>query len=121
MPEIVCRHPKELVILECTRYPSLEALSRVVAVIISAGESVILKWAEGVVFSYSAVSPSTEFLADEYVKGRIFWSDVVYALMPEYKQSIRVGTLDIPVIDVSPNPLLSEAAEWMKKQASLNV
>jgi len=111
---IVCRSPKELVILECTRYPSVEALSRIVAVIMSSGESVILKWAEGVVFSYSPISPSTDLLVDEYVKGRIFWSDVVYAIMPDYKQSIRVGTMDIPVIDVSPNPLLSEAAKWMK-------
>jgi len=68
------------------------------------------------VFSYSPITPQTELLVDEYVKGRIFWSDVVYALMPEYKQSIRVSTMDIPVIDVSPNPLLSEAARWMKKQ-----
>jgi len=117
MPEIVCRPPKELVILECTRYPSVEALSRVVGVIISAGESVILKWAEGVVFSYSPVAPSTDFLVDEYVKGRVFWSDVVYAIMLEYKQTIRVGTLDIPVIDVSPNPIISEAARWLKKQS----
>ncbi len=114
---IICHPPKELVILECTRYPSLEALSRVVAVIVSTGESLILKWAEGVVFSYSPVAPQTEVLIDEYVKGRIFWSDVVYALMPEYKQSIRVGTFDIPIIDVSPNPLLKDAARWMKKQA----
>jgi len=114
---IVCRTPRELVILECTRYPSVEALSRIVAVVMGSGESVILKWAEGVVFSYSPISPSTELLVDEYVKGRVFWSDVVYALMPDYKQSIRVGTYDIPVIDVSPNPLLSEAAKWMKKQA----
>jgi len=116
MFDIVCRPPKQLIILECTRYPSLEALSKVVAVIISSGESLILKWAEGVVFSYSPIAPQTELLLDEYVKGKIFWSDVVYALMPEYKQTIRVSTLDIPVIDVSPNPLLSEAAKWMKKQ-----
>ncbi|HKZ93892.1 MAG TPA: hypothetical protein VJ249_04835 [Candidatus Bathyarchaeia archaeon] len=115
--DIVCRAPKELVILECTHYPSLEALSRIVAVIMSSGESVILKWAEGVVFSYNPIAPQTEVLVDEYIKGRIFWSDVVYALMPEYKQAIRVGTLDIPVIDVSPNPLLREAATWMKKHA----
>jgi hypothetical protein len=115
--DIVCRTPKELVILECTHYPSLEALSRIVAVIVSGGESVILKWAEGVVFSYSPITPQTELLVDEYVKGRMFWSDVVYTLMPEYKQSIRIGAFDIPVIDVSPNPLLSEAARWMKKQA----
>lgn len=115
--DIVCRTPKELVILECTHYATLEALSRIVAVIVSSGESVILKWAEGVVFSYSPITPQTELLVDEYVKGRIFWSDVVYTMMPEYKQSIRVGTFDIPIIDVSPNPLLSEAARWMKKQA----
>jgi hypothetical protein len=88
-----------------------------VAVVVSSGESLILKWAEGVVFSYSPISPQTELLIDEYVKGRIFWSDVVYAMMPEYKQSIRVGSFDIPVIDVSPNPLLRETAKWMKKQA----
>jgi len=116
MIDVVCRPPKQLIILECTRYPSVEALARVVGVIISAGESVILKWAEGVVFSYSPIAPSTDLLMDEYVKGKVYWSDVVYALMPEYKQSVRVGTLDIPVIDVSPNPSLSEAAKWMKKQ-----
>jgi len=91
-------------------------LSKVVAVVISAGESLILKWAEGVVFSYSPIAPSTDLLLNEYVKGKVYWSDVVYALMPEYKQTIRVSTLDIPVIDVSPNPLLSEVAKWMKKR-----
>lgn len=116
MFDIVCRPPKQLIILECTRYPSVEALSKIVAVIISAGESVILKWAEGVVFSYTPIAPSTELLVDEYVKGKLYWSEVVYAIMPEYKPSVRVSTLDIPVIDVSPNPLLSEVAKWMKKQ-----
>jgi len=117
MFEVICQPPKQLIILECTRYPSVEALSKTAAVIISQGESLILKWAEGVVFSYSPVAPSTDLLLDEYVKGRVYWSDVVYAIMPEYKQSLRVGSLDIPIIDVSPNPLLSEAARWMKKQA----
>jgi len=116
MFDIVCQPPKQLIILECTRYPTLEALSKVVAVVISAGESLILKWAEGVVFSYSPIAPSTDLLLNEYVKGKVYWSDVVYALMPEYKQTIRVSTLDIPVIDVSPNPLLSEVAKWMKKR-----
>jgi len=116
MFDIVCKPPKQLIIMECTRYPSLEALSKVVAVVISVGESIILKWAEGVVFSYSPIAPSTDYLLNEYIKGNVYWSDVVYAIMPGYKQTIRVGTLDIPVIDVSPNPVLSEAAKWMKKQ-----
>ncbi len=117
MFDIVCQPPKQLIILERVRYPSVEALSKVVGVIISTGEPIILKWAEGVVFSYTPLAPSTDLLLDEYVKGKIYWSDVVYAIMPEYKQTIRLGSMDIPVIDVSPNPQLCEAAKWMKNQS----
>jgi len=53
----------------------------------------------------------------EFLEGRIYWTDVVFALMPEYKSTIKVGTLDIPVIDVTPNPTLREAAKWMKARA----
>lgn len=116
MFDIVCQPPKQLTVLECTHYPSVDALAKVVAIILSTGESVVLKWAEGVVFSYSPIAPSTDLLLNEYVKGRVYWSDVVYAIMPEYKQTIRVGAFDVPIIDVSPSPLLSEAAKWMKKQ-----
>jgi len=116
MVDIVSSPPKQLVILECTRYPSLDALAKVVAVVISAGESVILKWADGVAFMYTFLQPTTDELVSELLKGRVFWSEVYYAEMPEYKQSIRVGTLDVPVLDMSPNPLLKEAARWLKKQ-----
>jgi hypothetical protein len=116
MVEIICRPPKQLIILECTRYPSIEALAKVIAVVISTGESVIMKWAEGVAFMYTPLQPTTEDLMSEFLKGRVYWSDVIYAEMPDYKQTIRVGTFDVPVIDVSPNPLLREASKWMKKQ-----
>lgn len=116
MFDIICQPPKQLIILECVRYPSVEAFSRVIGVVISTGEPIILKWAEGVVFTYTPLAPSTDLLLDEYVKGKIYWSDVVYAIMPEYKQTIRLGSMDIPVIDVSPNPQMCEVARWMKKQ-----
>jgi len=117
MVEIVCSPPKQLVILECTQYPSVESLSKTIATIIAMGQPFALKWAEGVTFSYSLLPPTTDSLMKEFLEGRIYWTDVVFALMPEYKPSIKVGTLDIPVIDVSPNPILREAAEWMKLSA----
>jgi hypothetical protein len=117
MVEIVCSPPKQLVILECTQYPSIEALSKTVATIISVGQPIVLKWAEGVTFSYSLLPPSTDSLMKDFLEGRIYWTDVVFALMPDYKPFIKVGTMDIPVIDVSPNPILREAAEWMKLDA----
>ena len=116
MVDVVCSPPKQLVILECTRYPSLDALAKVIAVVISSGETVILKWADGVAFMYTFLQPTTDELVSELLKGRVYWSEVYYAEMPEYKQSIRVGTLDVPVLDMSPNPLLKEAARWLKKQ-----
>jgi hypothetical protein len=114
MVEIVCRAPKQLVILECTQYPSIEALSETIATIIRTGEPIIMKWAEGVTFSYSLLTPTTDSLMKEFLEGRVYWTDVIFALVPEYRSTIRVGTLDIPVIDVSPNPVLREAAKWMK-------
>ena len=117
MVEIVCSPPKQLVILECTQYPSIEALSNTIATIIRVGRPLVLKWAEGVTFSYSLLPPTTDGLMKELLEGRVYWTDVVFALMPEYESSIKVGTLDIPVIDVTPNPILREAAKWMKAGA----
>ncbi|MDH5375853.1 MAG: hypothetical protein OEW95_08585 [Candidatus Bathyarchaeota archaeon] len=117
MVEIVCSPPKQLVILECTQYPSIEALSNTIATIIRVGRPLVLKWAEGVTFSYSFLPPTTDGLMKELLEGRVYWTDVVFALMPEYESSIKVGTLDIPVIDVTPNPILREAAKWMKAGA----
>ncbi|NIW11914.1 MAG: hypothetical protein GWN33_16035 [Gammaproteobacteria bacterium] len=117
MVEIVCRSPKQVVILECTEYPSIEALSKTIATLVRLGHHIVLKWAEGVAFSYNLLHPATDSLMKEYLEGRIYWSDVIFALMPDYKPSVRVGTLDIPVIDVSPNPILREAAKWMKLSA----
>ncbi len=116
MVDVICNRVKELVILECAHYPSYDALARVIGIVISAGETVVLKWAEGVVFMNTVIQPTSDELLAELLKGRMYWSEVYYAEMPEYKQTIRVGTLDIPVIDVSPNPLLRDTAKWLKKQ-----
>jgi len=113
--KIVCRSPKEVIFLECTRYPSVEALSSTIATIIRTGEPMVLKWAEGVVFSYSILPPATDSVMKEFLEGRVYWEDVIYALMPKYKPTISIGTLDIPVIDVSPNPTLRDVAKWLKK------
>jgi hypothetical protein len=114
MVDVICDPPKQLIILECTRYPSIEALAKVLAVILSSGKTIILKWAEGVAFMYTSLQPTTQDLISELLKGKVYWSELVYAEMPEYKPTIRVSTLDVPVIDVSPNPLLRDVATWMK-------
>ena len=113
MVEIVCRRPKKLIILECTRYPSLNDLANTIAVLIRTGNMTVLKWAEGVAFTYTDIPPSTESLTEDFLQGRMYWSDVIFAAMPEYKPIIRVGTMDIPVIDVTPNSFLRQVAKWL--------
>jgi len=116
MVDIVCRPPREVIFLECTKYPSIEALSATIGTIIMTGQPIVLKWAEGVVFSYQVLPPTTDSLMKEFLEGRIYWIDVIYATMPDYKSTIKLGTLDIPVINVTPNPTLREIAKWMQKQ-----
>jgi hypothetical protein len=114
--EFVCNPPKKVVVLECTEYPSLEALTKVLATFMQTGSSVVLRWTEGIAFLYTYLPPTTDGLMKEFLEGRVYWSDVIFALMPEYKPIIRVGTIDIPLIDVTPNHVLREAAKWMKMQ-----
>jgi len=115
MVEIVCRRPKKLIILECTRYPSLNDLANTISVLIRTGNMTVLKWAEGVAFTYTDIPPSTESLTEDFLQGRMYWSDVIFASMPEYKPTIRVGTMDIPVIDITPNSFLRQVAKWLKQ------
>ncbi len=75
----------------------------------------LLKWAEGVAFSYTDIPPSTESLTKDFLEGKMYWADIFYASMPEYKPVIRIGTIDIPVIDVTPNSLLRQVAKWLKQ------
>lgn len=114
--DIICRRPQKLIILECTCYPSLDDLAKTIAVLIGTGHMTLLKWAEGVAFIYTDIPPSTESLTEDFLQGKMYWSDVMFALMPEYKPLIRVGTMDIPVVNVSPNSFLREVARWMKQR-----
>jgi hypothetical protein len=57
---------------------------------------------------------------EHYLKGRIYWSSVSFALMPKYSISIKLSGLEVPVINVSEHPALKETAKWLKEQAKLH-
>ncbi|MEM1550411.1 MAG: hypothetical protein QXR13_00575 [Candidatus Bathyarchaeia archaeon] len=60
-------------------------------------------------------------MMENYLKGRVFWASVNFALMPKYSSSIKVGGLEIPVLDVSNHPVLVEVAKWLKKHSKPDV
>jgi hypothetical protein len=116
--KIIYKPAKEIVILDYFQF-SMEKLNQMFARIIQSGLPVSAQWAEGVLFIYFPLVPDTNELMENYLKGRIYWSSVSFALMPKYTSSIKVGGIEVPVIDVSEHPVLSETTKWLKEQAKL--
>ena len=116
MVKITYKPIKEVVIFECVYYPDLELFVRNLRVLIKIGQPVLLAWAEGVLFSHTSLTPTTDTVVSELMEGRIFWPSVAYTLMPEYKPVIKVDALEIHVVDVSLNPVLRQVALWLKKR-----
>ena len=77
-----------------------------------------LLWAEGVAFSHVAMPPTTDVIK-ESLQGRVHWSSVEWALMPEFKPFIEISEtkVRIPILNVSTNETMSTVAKWLKKPA----
>jgi hypothetical protein len=116
MIEITYKPFKELIIMEYTQYPKPEALAANLSITIQAGQPTALLWSEGVVFIPIPLTPETEIVAREYMNGRILWSSILFALLPIYQPTIKVGTLEVPVIDASPNHVMQQVSRWLKER-----
>lgn len=103
---------EELVILEMVEY-ELRKLAETCALLIDSGRPTILSWAEGVAFHHQPLPFNTKELLKERMKGRIYWASVIFAGMPNYMSSLKVGPRDIPVL-ATPNPVLAQVASWLK-------
>jgi hypothetical protein len=117
MVEILYEPAKQLIIMEAAQY-SLQEFTEILGAIIKAGQPFVLNWAEGVVFIRVPLSPTTKDLIKEFLEGRIYWSNVTFALMPQYRPTIKAMGYEIPVINVTPNIIMVEAAKWLKEHAN---
>jgi len=114
--KILYKPVREIVILDYFQF-SKETLDQMFARLIHSGLPVMAQWAEGVIFLYFPLAPDTNDLMENYLRGRIFWSSVNFALMPKYAPSIRLSGLEIPALDVSNHPVLKEVAKWLREHA----
>jgi hypothetical protein len=66
------------------------------------------------------LTPDTDKLMEEFIAGRLYYTNVSFALMPDYKSAVRYkgpeGEILVPVINVSSSKTLSKLAEWLKSQ-----
>jgi len=114
--KITYKPAEELIILEMVEY-TLNKLAETSALIQDAGRPIVLNWAEGIVFHHMPLPFNTKELLKERQQGRIYWASVIYAPLSEYKPTLKIGPRDIPIV-TTPNPLLIQAAKWIKEQMS---
>jgi len=105
--------------MDYTQYPNPEILATNLTFSIQSGQSVAILWSGGIAFIPAPIHPDTEIIAKEYLEGRIIWPTVVFSLMPKYQQLIKVGALELPLIDVTSDPILKKAALWLKNKAKI--
>ncbi|MGB9134244.1 MAG: hypothetical protein WCC63_01455 [Candidatus Bathyarchaeia archaeon] len=118
MTEVDIRYEpfKEIVVMEQTQFPTYEDLARFTS-IIAGGKTAGVYWTNGIAFIYFPLSINTETAAKELVeKGRVYWAFLSYAEMPVYKPLIETKEkMQVPVLDMSANPLFQKVTEWLKK------
>ena len=108
---------KEIIIMERTPFSTPEQLARFTSVI-AGGKLAGVYWAEGVVFLYFPLPASTTAVAKALIEtGKVFWTFVGYALMPNYAPTIETKEkMIVPVIDISSDSTLTKVAQWLKEQ-----
>lgn len=111
---------EEIVIKEYVRFEKLHDLLYAFAQLKALGQTVSLNWAEGVVFVCNVLPPTADQVVDQYLKGRIYFTGISFALMDKYQNSVVYkspqGAVVVPVINVSYSEVLCEVAKWLKAQ-----
>lgn len=110
---------EEVIIHESIHY-SLEDLLKINSIGVQPGGLAdALRWAEGVIFRFIAMPPTDEIVREQ-LQGKIHWSAVEWALMPDYKNVILIQDINakIPIVNVSATAILREVARLLKEQSS---
>lgn len=112
--------PEEIVVLRYHGH-SLDHLKRMVSTKVGSGEVLSLNWAEGIVFHYTIVEPATPDLMTEFLAGKEYWKEVYFAPMDPYVEILKIGGIEIPILDVSDMPGLRDVAAWLKEKGGKRV
>ncbi len=118
--EIEHRPVRHVTIIDCTKL-NLKELSERFAALIQMGQPIPLQWAEGIAFFHIPMPLETSDLIERYLKGETIWQSVIYAIMPIYRPSLKVGGFEVPVLNGNTNRVYREVAKWLNKHAENEV
>jgi hypothetical protein len=108
---------KEIVIMEKTQFANPDEMARFTSVI-AGGKLAGLYWIDGVIFLYFPLPASNQAVAKALLEsGKVYWTFVGYALMPNYQPTIETKEkMIVPVVNMSNDPVLKKVANWLKEQ-----
>lgn len=114
--KITYKPAKEIIILDRIEFPTADDLAKnVILVAKGIGQTGVLSWTEGVLFAVTPLLPESEKLMGHYLRGRMYISNIIFSFMPQYTDTIRRDGMEIPVVDVTPNPTMRKIARWLRK------
>ena len=117
MVKITYEPINEIVIKDYIWFERVEDLIYIFAQLRAGGAPVSLSWANGLLFVNSILAPETDEVIDAFLKGKVYWTNVSFAEMPEYKSIIETKErVQVPVINVSSSSVIVQVMEWLKKQ-----
>ena len=96
---------------------SLTELAKRVQAMTQLRRPAMLSWAEGIAFLSVPLHYDSEILVKKHLEGEIVLQNVTYALMPEYKPTIKIQTFDVYVLNQTPSKISRATAKWLKKHA----
>jgi hypothetical protein len=117
--EFVYEPWKRIVIHEIVKY-SFDTLVHLQCLGVQSGQlSPPLFWADGLAFKHVSMPP-TEDVIKAQIKGKIHWSQLAFAFLPEYKQGVTLpqGNVTVPILDLTNNNLFIDLAAWIKTKHS---
>nr|MDO8133580.1 hypothetical protein [Candidatus Njordarchaeum guaymaensis] len=115
MIEILYSPIRQICIMEVVKFETKEELANIAAVLFRIGQPSILNWVDGIVFTGVPLTPTSAPMFKELIQGRSYWLSISYAPMPQYSDKVSVGTIDVPVIDMSRSTVARQVVSWLKK------
>ncbi len=117
MVKITYEPINEIVIKEYIRFEKIEDLIYIFAQLRASGAPVSLNWANGLVFVYSLLPFENDQILEDFLKGKVYWTNVSFSKMPEYKQIIETKErVQVPIVNASSSPTIVKIMEWLKQQ-----
>jgi hypothetical protein len=106
---------KKIVVLEVIKLDAQDLFNRVAGLRMHQGGT-MLSWVDGIAFLAFPADARLDEVKEQSTKGVAYFASVLYAPLPTYQPSIKVGAYQIPVLNQAQSPIFKSLANWLKNR-----